>query len=77
MVMFRDFAQRKARKWSIVGWVKNEPDGSVSLLAQGERALLENYATLLQKGPVLARVDTVDCTWSKPTETFDDFRILY
>ena len=76
MVLFRDFAQRKARRLNIVGWVKNEPDGSVSVLAQGEKAALERYVELLKKGPVLARVEDVVCTWREPTQAFDDFRIV-
>ena len=76
MVMFRDFAQRKARKLGVVGWVKNEPDGTVSLLAQGKKTALEHYAVLLKKGPMLAHVDTVVCNWREPTESFDDLRIV-
>ena len=77
MVMFRDFAERKARKLGLTGWVKNEPDGSVSVLAQGDKSLLERYVKLLHKGPVLARVDSVSLAWRTPEETFSDFTILY
>ena len=38
LVMFRDFVTRKARARGIVGTVKNNPDGSVSVVAQGDEA---------------------------------------
>ena len=48
MVMFRDFAQRKARSFDLVGWVKNLPDGSVEVVAQGEPDTLKQYIEALQ-----------------------------
>ncbi len=77
MVMYRDFAQRKARKIGLNGWVKNEPDGSVTVVAQGEKTALERYVALLKKGSVLARVDGVACEWRVPAEKYDGFAIRY
>ena len=48
-VMFRDFAQRNARKRGVVGWVKNELDGSVSLVAEGDEATLKEYIELIKE----------------------------
>lgn len=80
-VMFRDFAQRNARKRGLVGWVKNELDGSVSLVAEGEEAALKEYIELLWKGPMIsrfvARVDMIDTAWSDAVGGMDDFKILY
>lgn len=80
-VMFRDFAQRNARKRGLVGWVKNEPDGSVSLVAEGGEATLKEYVELLWKGPLIsrfvARVDAVDVSWRDEEGSFTDFLILY
>lgn len=77
MVMYRDFAQRKARGLRLVGTVENRPDGSVEIIAQGERAELERYVEKLKKGPFLARVDDVAVEWRTPAKTFEGFQILF
>lgn len=77
MVMFRDFAQRKARSLNIGGSVQNLKDGSVQVIAQGSRKSLETYIHHLQKGSLLSRVDSVIVEWGAAKELFDDFTILY
>lgn len=77
MVMYRDFAKRRARSLGIRGWVRNEPDGSVSLVAQGEEQVLVRFLDELRHGPFLARVDSVAPLWRSPTERYDDFHIRY
>lgn len=80
-VMFRDFAQRNARKRGLVGWVKNELDGSVSLVAEGGEGVLKEYIELLWKGPLIsrfvARVDAVEVSWNDARGDMNDFKILY
>ncbi len=79
LVMFRDFAQRKARSLGIIGTVQNMSDGSVQVVARGEESLLTKYIALLHKGSVLSRVDGVSVVWTSPdtTSSFSDFEILY
>jgi acylphosphatase len=77
MVMFRDFAQRKARKLGVVGAVQNRSDGTVSIVAQGKEETLQAYVEHLKKGPVLALVDDVAVDWRDPTETFSAFTIVF
>jgi acylphosphatase len=75
LVMYRDFAQRKARGLGVVGTVKNLPDGTVEVVAEGEKDVLEKYIALLKRGPVLAQVDAVAVVWQKPTDMFQGFSI--
>ncbi len=77
MVMFRDFVQRHARRYGLVGTVHNRADGSVEVVAQGEHAALQNLLKDLQKGSLLSRVDSVAVEWREPTESFDSFEIVY
>ena len=77
MIMFRDFAKRKAEELGISGWVKNLRDDSVQLLAQGQKEKLEKYLELLKKGPVLAKVQSVETSWREPAEEFHSFNIVY
>jgi acylphosphatase len=77
MVMYRDFAQRKASGLGITGEVRNLPDGTVEVIAEGGKAVLEKYVGLLKKGPMLARVDRVVVEWREPTGEFTSFSIVY
>lgn len=77
MVMFRDFAQRKARGLEVVGWVKNLPDGTVEVVAQATPDTLKEYIAMLHEGSILSRVDSVAVDWRAPSGHFDDFIIVY
>lgn len=77
MVMFRDFATREARSLGIKGTVKNNPDGSVYIVAEGDEVVLHAFLELIGKGPLLARVDSVKGDLSEPLGGFKNFDILY
>jgi len=77
LVMYRDFVQRKARSLGVVGEVHNENDGTVSVLAEGEREGLEKLLVLLKRGPMLSRVRGVDVQWKAATNMFSDFKIRF
>lgn len=77
LVMYRDFVQRKASALGVAGEVKNLKDGTVEIIAEGKRAILEKLIETLHKGPVLARVDSVKVEWREPTGMFTGFSIRY
>ena len=77
MVMFRDFVCRKARGFELIGYVKNCPDGSVEVLAQGDEKLLHKYIALLNKGSLLSRVEKVEVQWREPSMNFGNFSIIF
>lgn len=77
MVMYRDFVQRKARGLGVVGTVKNLPDGTVEVIAEGEKEVLEKYIRKLRRGPLLSRVEDVRVEWRELLGTFSDFVILF
>lgn len=77
MVMFRDFTKRAARRLGLTGFVKNNSDGSVVVVAEGEEDRLRAFLKKLEKGPLLARVDRVDAAWKEVTGDFLDFQIVY
>ena len=77
MVMYRDFAQRKARGLHIVGTVTNLPDKTVEVVAQGEEKDLEKYIAKLKRGSILSRVDGVEVEWREPSQSFEGFKIVY
>ena len=77
LVMFRDFVCRKARARGLTGTVRNNPDGSVSVRAEGDEGKLRELLALIHHGPILARVDRVAETWTTPLGEFKSFVILY
>lgn len=74
-VYFRATAQREARQHGLSGWVKNRPDGSVEIIAEGEEDDVKDFLTWAHTGPSTARVDAVDVRWRSYTGEYTDFRI--
>ena len=58
-VWFRDSARREAEKLGIVGFARNEKDGSVLVVAVGRRADLAKFEKWCGGGPTGAKVDRV------------------
>jgi acylphosphatase len=65
-VGFRATAQHEGRKLNLAGWVRNRPDGSVEVEAEGPAAALDEFLSFLQRGPLGAHVDAVDAQWLPP-----------
>jgi acylphosphatase len=75
-VFFRFFVRDWAKANNINGYVKNLPDGSVEVIAEGTR---DNLAQLIEQcyaGPEEARVEDVREKWNPPTHEFSDFSII-
>jgi acylphosphatase len=59
-VYYRASAEDEARRLGLVGWVRNEPDGAVAVLAQGDAAAVDTFIAWCRRGPPSARVAAVD-----------------
>jgi len=59
-VGFRYYTFGNAQALGIAGWVRNEPDGSVAGMAEGDFSLLEAFKSQVQRGPLTARVSRLD-----------------
>ncbi len=76
-VFFRDFVSRQARQIGLTGYVHNLPDGTVEVLAEGERKQLEELVGYLRVGPPAARVEKVATNWSEYTGKYSGFSVRY
>jgi acylphosphatase len=74
-VGFRDEAYWKARKLHIAGFIMNEPDGTVYIEAESEKAILDEFLAWCRKGPITAKVTRIKATWSAALGKFTGFRI--
>lgn len=75
-VFFRAFVKDTAESLNITGWVKNNSDGSVEAVAQGDDAALKKLAAACHKGPEAANVDSVKTEEQEAKEKFDGFEII-
>lgn len=76
-VNFRAYTRRQAVALGLTGWVRNRPDGSVEVLAEGERGALEALAVLLRDGPPMAHVTEVQVEFDEGTGACAEFVIRY
>ncbi len=76
-VFYRDFVAKHARHLALTGYVRNMPDCTVEVVAQGYEDSLKKLLQYIQKGPFLAKVARVDVEWRSPGEMFDSFEIVY
>jgi acylphosphatase len=76
-VNFRSYTQREAAALDITGWVANRADGSVEIVAEGDRAALQKLVCFLHQGPPAARVERIQAGWDEATGEFERFRIRY
>jgi acylphosphatase len=74
-VGFRWFVEREAKTLGISGWVRNNSDGSVEVLASGTQEQLSGLRSRLQQGPRASRVDNVEEAEAKPVAGLNTFRI--
>jgi acylphosphatase len=77
-VGFREFVYMRARFLGLRGYVRNLPDmPSVEVVAEGERAGLEQLLDHLREGPRGARIDGLDVTWGEPGGRHTTFGVAY
>ena len=76
-VSYRASAAVEARRLGIVGWVKNRPDGSVELEAEGEADMIAALLQWCHEGPPAARVARVHVEDLPVTNANREFQIAY
>ena len=74
-VFYRQSTRDKALGLGLTGTVRNNADGSVTIIATGEPAQLEALLEWCKKGPPAARVTGVTVS-EAPLESFNSFRIV-
>jgi acylphosphatase len=75
-VGFRWRAAMEARSRGITGFVRNMPDGSVYIEAEGTRDQLEDFIGWCRRGPAFSSVESVE-TESHPPVNYIEFRIIH
>ena len=76
-VGYRYFAYRTAHKLALNGYAKNRNDGTVEIVAEGDRKKLLHLIEELRIGPPGSAVDNFQIKWEDPKNDLNEFRILH
>ena len=76
-VAYRAFVENRAYYYNLTGWVRNNTDGTVTVLAQGITDNLKALIEDLHEGSVLARVSGVAASWRTGKDIYPEFSIYY
>lgn len=72
-VLFRRTAQKWATELDLTGLARNEADGTLHIVAQGDRPSLAEFLRRCYHGPQHAAVTHIDVAWAyvrKPQPSF-------
>jgi len=76
-VNFRAYTVEEATRLGLTGWVRNRPDRTVEVRAEGPRERLEQLLRFLYHGPPSAQVTAVDVRWLPATRRYTTFEVRY
>lgn len=76
-VGFRANTRSEARKLGLTGWVRNLSDGSVEVVAEGEKKDIDSLISWAKEGPRLANVKNVEIDREEYRGEFDVFSVRY
>lgn len=74
-VFYRAKAREKAQQLNLKGYAQNLHDGSVIIVARGEKENIEDLIAWCHEGPSSAKVEKVEVSWENPEEKFTDFTV--
>lgn len=75
-VGFRFNTRKRADDLELVGFVRNEPDGSVYVEVEGNKEDLDKFVEWCKKGPSFAKVKRIEKNEGE-VKNFEDFKIKY
>ncbi len=76
-VGFRYFVQKQAMQLGVKGEVKNQPDGSVLIIAQAAGIAMAEFITKVESGPSFSRVNNLLVNDQERAQEYVDFKITY
>jgi acylphosphatase len=76
-VGYRFFVLNQAHLYDVKGYVRNMPDGTVQVIAEGEKGIVKEFVERLRIGPLSAHVTGIDVKWDEKDAGFTEFRLQY
>lgn len=75
-VFFRKYMKENADRLNLKGWVKNNPDGTVEAIVEGEKEDIKELIKWALTGPPLASVKRICVEWMEYKDEFKSFQII-
>lgn len=76
-VSFRFYTVQQAGELGLTGWVRNNRDDTVEVVAEGDPDALAAFHEWLHRGSPAAYVERVDADWPAATGEFTRFDVMY
>ncbi len=76
-VFFRHNTKKIADKLDVKGWVRNNPDDSVQIVAEGKDDAIDKLLNWCRKGSIGAKVDKLKIKEENFKKEFKEFSIIY
>ncbi|MBS3116464.1 acylphosphatase [Candidatus Woesearchaeota archaeon] len=75
-VNFRSYVHKQALELKLAGWVRNNKDGTLEAVFEGEEKNLQKMFLLCKKGPLRARIKNVQEEWWEILQWFTEFKVI-
>ncbi|MFY9461631.1 MAG: acylphosphatase [Candidatus Sungiibacteriota bacterium] len=75
-VFFREEVKKAARELGLAGWVRNEADDSVKIIAEGKEEKLQKLIAWCRQGSKWSRVEKLEAKWDEYRGEFTQFEIV-
>lgn len=76
-VFFRHNTKKVADKLNVKGWVKNNSDGTVEAVIEGDKKDVDSLINWCRKGPIGSKVEKIEVKEVRYRKEFDNFSIAY
>ena len=76
-VFFRDSTKKKAKELGLRGYVKNLPNGSVEIVAEGDEENLKELINFCRNNPGGSKVKSIKVSYEEVKNEFRDFEVIY
>lgn len=76
-VFYRDSTRRKAMELGLAGFVRNRPDGTVEIVAQGAPEALDDLIRWARQGPSAAVVSNLETAYAPPEPGLSGFTVRF
>ncbi|MFB3844827.1 MAG: acylphosphatase [Candidatus Cloacimonadaceae bacterium] len=75
-VGFRRFVYELAHRYGVKGYVQNKSDGSVLIVADGEKEMISDFLQAVKQGHRFARVSDLEVNELPLSKKYEDFFIV-
>lgn len=74
-VFYRHYAKKEAQSLGVFGWIRNESNGDVYIIAEGEDKPVDKFGKWAKTGSPLSEVENVEIVEEKYTGKETEFEV--